>query len=83
MAEKYRHGQASVHLWIDATIKQAWQEFASTRGRALREEILEAMARHMKFPSAVPEPAPPPVVPLPDAAPKRGRGRPKKIQNNS
>lgn len=75
MADKYRTGQASVHLWVDADLKAAWQEFISSRGTTLREEIIEAMRRHMKFPSPVPVPAPPPPAPLPDAAPKRGRPR--------
>lgn len=72
---KHRPGQSPLHLWIADADKKALQAFANDRGQSLREVVIEAIRRHMTYPSPLPEPPAP--VPLPDV-PKRPRGRPKK-----
>lgn len=75
-----RSGVVGKYIELPPELIAAVERLAAVRGNKFREEVIDALRRHVAYPP----PPPTPPAPLPDAAPatppppKRGRGRPKK-----
>jgi hypothetical protein len=67
-------GAKMVSLELPIDLVDQMKALASKRGNGFKDEVADAMRRHLAYPPS-PLPPPPPLEPLPDAAPKPKRGK--------